>query len=84
MGIGDCQLDLRTAELDGDEVTVTVVQMIGDTTIVVPQHVDVELSGLLLIGDKSRPGLGGGHRPFGAAGPRPRFGLIGELNVVRR
>jgi hypothetical protein len=45
MGIGDCQLDLRTAELDGDEVTVTISQIIGDTTIVVPQHVDVELSG---------------------------------------
>src|SRR5262245_2389985 len=39
MGIGDCHLDLRTAEFDGDEVTITISQIIGDTTIVVPRHV---------------------------------------------
>ena len=84
MGIGDCHLDLRTAELDGDEVTVTISQIIGDTTIVVPRHVDVELSGLFLIGDKS---LTGSDEELPPAAPRVHvraFGLIGELNVVRR
>ena len=84
MGIGDCHLDLRTAELDGDEVTVTISQIIGDTTIVVPQHVDVELSGFFLIGDKS---LAGSEDELPPAAPRVHvraFGLIGELNVVRR
>ena len=38
MGIGDCHLDLRTAELDGDEVTVTISQIIGDTTTVSYTH----------------------------------------------
>jgi len=83
MGIGDCHLDLRTAELDGDEVTVTISQLIGDTTIVVPRHVDVELSGLFLIGDKS---LTGSEEELPPAAPRVHvraFGLIGELNVVR-
>lgn len=83
MGIGDCHLDLRTAELDGDEVTVTISQIIGDTTIVVPRHVDVELSGLFLIGDKS---LTGSEEELPPAAPRVHvraFGLIGELNVVR-
>jgi len=84
MGIGDCELDLRQAELDGDDATVTVVQVIGDTTIVVPQHVDVELSGLLLIGGKSDEGSEADIAP---SAPRVRvrvFGLIGELKVVRR
>jgi len=84
MGIGDCELDLRQAELDGEEVTVTVVQLIGDTTIVVPHHVDVELSGLLLIGEKSDQGAQGDIVP---SAPRVHvrvFGLIGELKVVRR
>jgi hypothetical protein len=84
MGIGDCHLDLRTAELDGDEVTVTISQIIGDTTIVVPQHVDVELSGFFLIGDKS---LAGSEEELPPAAPRVHvraFGLIGELTVVRR
>lgn len=84
MGIGDCDLDLRQAELDGEEVTVTIVQLIGDTTIVVPHHVDVELSGFLLIGEKSDQGAEGDIVP---SAPRVRvrvFGLIGELTVVRR
>jgi hypothetical protein len=84
MGIGDCRLDLRQAELDGDEITVTVVQLIGDTTIVVPEHVEVELSGLLLLGEKSDQGAEGDVVP---SAPRVRvrvFGLIGELTVVRR
>ena len=84
MGIGDCELDLRQAELDGDQVTVTVVQLIGDTTIVVPKHVEVELSGVLLLGEKSDQGAEGDVVP---SAPRLRvrvFGLIGELTVVRR
>ena len=84
MGIGDCELDLRHAELDGEEVSVTVVQMIGDTTIVVPHHVEVELSGLLLIGEKSDEGS---EEDMAPSAPRVHvrvFGLIGELTVVRR
>jgi uncharacterized protein DUF1707/cell wall-active antibiotic response 4TMS protein YvqF len=83
MGIGDCHLDLRTAELDGDEVTVTISQIIGDTTIVVPRHVDVELSGMFLIGDKSQVGS---EEELPPTAPRVHiraFGLIGDLNVVR-
>jgi hypothetical protein len=83
MGIGDCHLDLRTAELDGDEVTITISQIIGDTTVVVPRHVDVELSGFFLIGDKS---LRGSEEDLPPAAPRVHvraFGLIGDLKVVR-
>lgn len=84
MGIGDCHLDLRTAELVGDEVTVTISQLIGDTTIVVPRHVDVELSGFFLIGDKS---VSGDEEELPPAAPLVHvraFGLIGDLRVVRR
>jgi Domain of unknown function (DUF1707)/Cell wall-active antibiotics response 4TMS YvqF len=83
MGIGDCRLDLRAAELDGDDVTITVSQLIGDTIIVVPRHVDVELSGLFLIGSKS---VAGSEEELSPSAPRIRvrgFGLVGELKVVR-
>jgi hypothetical protein len=83
MGIGDCHLDLRTAELDGDEIRVTISQLIGDTTIVVPRHVDVELSGFFLIGDRS---LVGSEEELPPAAPRVHvraFGLIGDVKVVR-
>ena len=84
MGIGDCELDLRQAELDGDDVTVTVVGLISDTTIVVPRHVDVELSGFFLIGDRS---VTDSQEELPPAAPRVHvrtFGLIGDLKVVRR
>jgi hypothetical protein len=84
MGIGDCHLDLRQAELDGEEVTVTVIQLIGDTTIVVPHHVDVELAGLFLIGSKSDSGAEGDVAPSAPLVRVRVYGLIGELQVVRR
>jgi hypothetical protein len=83
MGIGDCRLDLRAAELDGDEVTITISQVIGDTTIVVPRHVDVELSGLFLIGSRKVVGT---DEELSPSAPRVRvrgWGLIGDLKVVR-
>jgi len=84
MGIGDCRLDLRQAELDGEEVTVTISQLVGDTTVVVPRHAEVELSGLFLLGGKS---LDGSDEELPPSAPRVHvrgFGLIGELKVVRR
>lgn len=84
MGIGDCELDLRRAELDGDEVTVTISQIIGDTKVVVPRHVDVELAGFFLIGGKS---LEDSEEELPPSAPLVRvraYGLIGELTVVRR
>ncbi len=84
MGIGSCELDLREAELAGDEVVVTIAQLIGDTTVIVPKHVEVELSGLVFIGGKHERGEAGDAVP-GAPLVRVRaFGLIGEVKVVRR
>jgi hypothetical protein len=84
MGIGDCHLDLRAAELTGDEVSVTISQLIGDTTIVVPRHVDVELSGFFLIGDKSVSGDAEELPPAAPLVHVRAFGLIGDLKVLRR
>lgn len=84
MGIGDCHLDLCDAEFDDEEVTVTISQIIGDTTVVVPRHVDVELSGLFLIGGKS---MDRSEEELPPSAPRVHirgYGLIGELKVVRR
>ena len=70
---------------DPDEITVTITQLIGDTTIVVPRHVDVELSGFFLIGDKSVRGSEDDELPPAAPLVHVRaFGLIGEVTVVRR
>jgi DUF1707 SHOCT-like domain/Cell wall-active antibiotics response LiaF, C-terminal len=84
MGIGDCDLDLRNAELESDEVTLTISQIIGDATIVVPRHVDVELSGFFLIGAKSLDDAEEEPPPFAPRIHVRAFGLIGEVKVVRR
>ncbi|MGH3049913.1 MAG: DUF1707 SHOCT-like domain-containing protein [Gaiellaceae bacterium] len=84
LGIGNCELDLREAELEGDEIEVTIAQLIGDTTLIVPKHVEVDLSGILLIGSKHERGETEELAP-GAPLVRVRvFGLIGEVKVVRR
>ena len=48
-----------------------------------PHHVDVELSGIVLIGDKAEQGS---EELVAPAAPRVHvrvFGLIGDLKVVR-
>jgi len=61
--IGDCVLDLRQAELSDDEVTIEIFSVIGDTTVIVPETIEVEVTGLTIIGethervrDTPRPG----------------------------
>ena len=68
MGIGDCELDLRHAELDGEEVSVTVVQMIGDTTIVVPAS--RRCRALRPPADRREVGLKGSEEDMAPAAPR--------------
>lgn len=83
VGIGDVELDLREAQLEGRDLTLTVVLGIGDVTVIVPRHVEVELSGIVLIGGKHERG---GEEPAPGA-PLVRVhvvGLVGELKVDRR
>jgi len=81
--MGNATIDLRQAELSGPEVTITVFNSMGNTTIIVPRGVDVDVSALPVMGNRinradseSRPGA-----------PLVRVnGLIvmGNLTVVTR
>jgi hypothetical protein len=53
LGIGDLELDLRGAVIDDPEPTITVAALIGDVSVVVPEGVAVEVSGFVVIGDRS-------------------------------
>lgn len=84
--VGDWVLDLRGALVNADAVAdgvvdITHVSLIGDVRIIVPEGVEVELGGMVLIGDRKvelaavplRPGT-----------PRVRlrvFGLITDVTV---
>jgi hypothetical protein len=48
--MGGCELDLRGAALEAPETTLTCFAIMGGVEIVVPDGVDVELSGLALMG----------------------------------
>jgi hypothetical protein len=51
--------------------------------VIVPRHVDVELSGFFLIGDKSVVGSDEELPPVAPIVHIRAFGLIGEVKVVR-
>jgi Domain of unknown function (DUF1707)/Cell wall-active antibiotics response 4TMS YvqF len=55
--MGGAELDLRHAELEDLDSTITVVAVMGGAEIIVPEGVDVDLGGFAFIGGKEfRPG----------------------------
>ncbi len=50
--MGDVTIDLREAEVRTPEVDIVVTCVMGDVKIIVPDGVDVELSGFTIMGDK--------------------------------
>jgi hypothetical protein len=50
--MGDITLDLRQAEVRTNQVDIMVICVMGDVKIIVPDGVDVDLSGMTFMGDK--------------------------------
>jgi hypothetical protein len=50
--MGGCSLDLRQAEIAGSRVTINALSVMGGIEIIVPEGVQVELSGLAVMGGK--------------------------------
>jgi hypothetical protein len=79
--VGGREIDLCEAEIDPDGVTINVVGLIGGTHVIVPDGINVEISGF--------SGLGGrkvdSHAEPGASGARVVrlrvFGVLGGLKV---
>jgi hypothetical protein len=81
--IGDCILDLRQAEVEGGEVRITAIAVIGDVRVVVPPGVAVELDGVSLLGDKKYRVGDLPAPPPGA--PRVRvtaYAVVGDVTVT--
>ena len=51
--MGGCQLDFRNAEISVPEVHVTAVAVMGGVHIIVPEGVDVTMSGMPIMGGRS-------------------------------
>jgi hypothetical protein len=82
--MGGLNLDLRQAELEDQEITITVATVMGGANIVVPEGVEVELTGIAIMGGKSfRPGKT--SPPPGAPFIRVRvFSLMGGVSVITK
>lgn len=82
--MGGMNIDLRQAELEEPEVTITVVSVMGGANIIVPEGVDVELTGIAIMGGKSyRPG----KQPPPPGAPLVRvgvFSLMGGVSVITK
>lgn len=84
--IGDWTLDLRGALVDEDAVVdglveITHYAVLGDIRVIVPEGVEVELAGMVLIGDRK---LELAAVPLRPGTPRIRlraFGLLGDVTV---
>jgi hypothetical protein len=84
--IGDWTLDLRGALVNGDAVAeglveVTYFSVIGDLRVIVPEGVEVELGGMVLIGDRK---LELAAVPLRPGTPRIKvrvFGLISDVTI---
>ena len=82
--MGGANIDLRQAELEGPEVTITIVSIMGGSHLIVPEGVDVELTGLSIMGGKDyRPGKQ--PLPPGAPSVRVRaYSVMGGVSVVTK
>ena len=77
-------IDLRQAELQGPEATITIYSVMGGANVIVPEGVHVELGGLAIMGGKDhRPGKE--PVPPGAPVVRVRaYTLMGGVSVITK
>ena len=79
--MGGCELDLRHAELEGGELVVLAIAVMGGVEIVVPEGWDVELSGIAFMGGKEAK-VRDAPRPRDAPVVRVRaYALMGGVEV---
>jgi hypothetical protein len=82
--MGQCNIDLSRAEIDGPEIVITALGIMGQVDIVAPEGIDVEVTGLSIMGRRSIairdvPLLRGSPRIVVRA-----FPIMGEVNVRSR
>ena len=81
--MGGDEIDLREAEIEGGELTLTLVSIMGGSNIYVPDSVEVEASGVSIMGGYNEEGSARQPRP-GAPVIRIRmFNLMGGANIYR-
>jgi uncharacterized protein DUF1707 len=81
--MGGGTLDLRGAEIDGDELTITAVAVMGGLDIYVPDTVEVESGGLAIMGGNDHRGSTRPARPGAPVVRVQAYSLMGGIDVWR-
>ena len=79
--IGGCKMDLCHAEIEGEEIVITAIAVLGGIKVTVPPGFDVEIGGFSILGGRK---LKLGNTPHVPGSPRiriPRFTLLGGIKA---
>lgn len=81
--LGGNDLDLREAEIEGDEVTIVAVAVLGGSDIYVPDTVEVEVGGAAVLGGNDQRGSRRPPRPGAPLVRIQAYSLLGGIDVWR-
>ncbi len=79
--MGDCLLDLRNVEVEATHTHILAVALMGSITVIVPEGIDCDISGVAVMGSKTM--RGGAVRPL-LGSPTIRvtcLALMGQVDV---
>jgi len=82
-GCGNVDLDLREATLDSDVVTIVAVGVMSAIDVYVPEGVEVDLHGLVILGHRGERGADPPPRPGTPLVKVYAFGLLAGIDVWR-
>lgn len=81
--MGGCDLDLRQAQIEHGEVTITIFSVMGGTDVYVPEGIEVDVGGLAIMGGNEEHGHDAPPRPGTPLIRLRMFTLMGGADVWR-
>lgn len=81
--MGGCDIDLRNAELDHDDIVINAFTWMGETVIYVPDSADVEVTGFSLMGGRSERGSSRRPRPGAPRVTIRSYNLMGGCDIYK-
>jgi hypothetical protein len=78
--MGNAVVDLQGAEFEGDELKLNAIAWMGGVEIIVPEGVEVELSGFAIMGDRSMK-LEGGVFPDAPLVRVDAYAVMGSVDI---
>ncbi len=82
--MGDCEIDLRRAEIESTAVTISAYAIMGDVTVIVPEGIAVDLNGIAIMGDKTYKVAGAPPLPGAPLVRVQAFACMGSVKVESR